>query len=114
VLYEKISGWGNLMDINILRNISIILGVKMENRLEELIEKIDNAGESLGKAGTKLIVLCELLKDVNWDRVEKFALKWEVLSVGSMGNQKLPVPVIYITCGDETETFVGDETEETK
>jgi hypothetical protein len=110
-----IIGWGDYLDTNILWGISIIYGrMKMQNVLEDLIEKINESGEPIGKAGVKLIILCQLLKNVNWDRVDKFALKWEVLNVGTSGSSKLPVPVIYMTAGGETETFVGDETEEPK
>lgn len=87
----------------------------MENQLKELKDFVDNitsGTEIFGKSGLKLLALCILLKNVNWQVVDKFALKWEVIEAGTdVQPQHIPVPIVYITMNNGTaEAFVGDET----
>jgi len=83
----------------------------MENPLTELMNLVDTSGEKLGKSSVKLLAICIMLQDVNWELVDKFILKWEVLEIGVAGT-KMPLPIVYLSVGGgERKTFVGDETE---
>jgi hypothetical protein len=85
----------------------------MENPIEKLITEVYDANEKFGKGGLKLLAVCLVLQGVNWELVDKFALKWEVVEAGS-GPQptKMPVPIVYLTMKDgSSKSFVGDEDE---
>ena len=83
----------------------------MENQIKELLESVYNNDEKLGKSSLKLLAICIMLQDVNWELVDKFILKWEVLEIGVAGT-KMPLPIVYLSVGGgEVKTFVGDEEE---
>lgn len=83
----------------------------MENPLTELMELVDTTGEKIGKSSVKLLALCIMLQDVNWELVDKFILKWELVEIGVAGS-KMPLPIVYLSVsGGEKKTFVGDEDE---
>ncbi|MHA1800549.1 MAG: hypothetical protein ACTSWJ_02285 [Candidatus Heimdallarchaeaceae archaeon] len=84
----------------------------MENQLKDLLESVYDNDEKLGKSSVKLLALCIMLRDVNWELVDKFVLKWEVVEVGGIAKVKMPLPVVYLSVGGgEEKTFVGDEDE---
>ena len=81
----------------------------MENQIKELLESVYNNDEKLGKSSLKLLAICIMLQDVNWELVDKFILKWEVVQLGV---SKMPLPIVYLSVGGgEVKTFVGDEEE---
>jgi hypothetical protein len=85
----------------------------MENPIEKLIQEVYDANEKFGKGGLKLLAVCLVLQGVNWELVDKFALKWEVVDAGGLTQAvKMPVPIVYLTMKNgATKSFVGDEDE---
>jgi len=81
--------------------------------MQELICEILESSNTIGKSGIKLITVAVMLFDINWDNVDKFALKWENLKVQ---NDIMPCPIVLLTMKNgesKAITSDGKETVET-
>ncbi len=79
----------------------------MNNQIEVLVREILDGTEPVGKAGLKLLSVCAMVSGLDWDKVSKFALKWESIKAGQ--SEMIPVPVVMIVMKDKTEQIILDE-----
>jgi len=82
---------------------------KDTQKMQELIAEILESSHTIGKSGMKLITVAAMLFDIEWDHVDKFALKWENIKVQG---EIIPCPVVLLTMKNgESKAITSDEKE---
>lgn len=79
----------------------------MIEELQCFLNDLLSRDEVIGKSGIKLAILAVMLKDLDWSKVDKFALEWTVVD----DDREMPVPIaaIHMKSGENKVIIPEDE-----